>query len=182
MILADILQWFLLIVGALLTFNAHWLFAHALFPAVVARSRERYERQPVRVTLVGLAIVVPSLTVSIALSKAVPHAVVQSLSVGFMLVLGLLALIGSAGLVERIGLGLSSQVDAQQPWRRVMRGGIVLALAFLMPFLGWFVLLPWTLISGLGAWALAGRAARSPRASHGVAVPSEDVASSVSPS
>ncbi len=161
MILADILQWFLLILGAILTLNAHWMGAHALFPDVVRRARERYVTSPVKATFVGLAILIPNVVVATVLAKTIPHPAVQSLAVGLLLIVGLLALVGSAGLVERIGLGMPSQRDAEQPWRRVMRGGIVLGLAFLMPFLGWFVLLPWTLISGLGAWALAGRAPRA---------------------
>ena len=44
------------------------------------------------------------------------------------------------------------------PWRRLLRGGMVLGLAFVMPFLGWFVLLPWSLASGLGALVLSRRA------------------------
>ena len=32
-----------------------------------------------------------------------------------------------------------------------MRGGIVLLLAFIAPVLGWFLFLPFVLISGLGA-------------------------------
>ena len=39
----------------------------------------------------------------------------------------------------------------------------VLGLVFLMPFLGWLLLF-WTLISGVGAWALAGRAVPQRRA------------------
>lgn len=163
MILADILQWFLLILGAYLTLNAHWLGAHALFPALVSRARARYVATPVKATLVGLAIALPVLTIAIAVGKAVPNPAVKALCVGLGLITGLLALIGSAGLVERIGAGLPGANDDAQPWRRVLRGGALLGLAFLMPFLGWFVLLPWTLISGLGAWALAGRAPRAVR-------------------
>ena len=160
MILADILQWFLLIVGAMSTLVAHWLVAHALFPELVARARERYGRQALRVTLVGLALAVPILLVAIAIAKKLPHPLPQSIAVGLVLITAALALIGSAGLVERIGLGLPAPLDTAQPWRRILRGGVALAFAFLMPFLGWFVLLPWTLVSGLGAWVLAGRAAR----------------------
>ncbi len=160
MILADILQWFLIVVGVLLTLNAHWLGAHALFPGLVARARDQIEHRPVRATGVGLLVAAPVLLGVTVLAKNVPHPLVQTFSVGLALLLGLLALAGSAGLAQRIGVGLPSPVDALQPWRCVLRGGIVLVLAFLMPFLGWFVLLPWTLVSGLGAVVLAGRAPR----------------------
>ena len=39
-------------------------------------------------------------------------------------------LVGSAGLAQRIGAGLPSPADLTQPWRRVLRGGIVLVPAF----------------------------------------------------
>lgn len=158
MILADILQWFLIVVGALLTLNAHWIGAHALCPGLVARARDQLTRRPVRVTIVGLLIAVPVLLVVTVAAQKLPHPVIQTSAVGLALLLALFALVGSAGLAERIGLGLPSPADATQPWRRVLRGGVVLGLAFLMPFLGWFVLLPWTLVAGLGAVALAGRA------------------------
>lgn len=164
MILADILQWLLLVLGALITLNAHWLGAHALFPALVARARRKYVEAPVKVTLVGLAVAVPTLVVAIGVGKLVPNPAVTALAVGLGLIVGLLALVGSAGLVDRIGAGMPSPLDETQPWRGVMRGGIVLGCAFLMPFLGWFVLLPWVLVSGLGAWILAGRAPRVVRA------------------
>lgn len=161
MILADILQWFLIIVGAALTLNAHWLGAFALAPGLVGRARRQYESRPVRVTLVGILIAAPLSLAAVALGKFIPHPVVVLPSIGLLLLLGLLGLIGSAGLIWRLGAGLVSPGDGVQPWRAVLRGGIVAVLACLMPWLGWFVLLPWLLISGIGAVALAGRAPRT---------------------
>jgi len=171
MILADILQWFLLILGAFLTLNAYWLGARALCPNTVARARSQYELRPVRVSLIGALITFPTALLAILLASKVPHPVVQMGAVGLLLVLSLVGLVGSAGLAERIGQGLPSPHDASQPWRQVLRGGLVLGLSFLMPFLGWFLLLPWTLISGVGAWYLAGREPKraAPIASHEVA-------------
>ena len=59
--------------------------------------------------------------------------------------------------MQRIGAGLPSPLDEQQPWRRVLRGGILLALTFLLPFVGWFVLPIWALVSGFGAFLLSVR-------------------------
>jgi hypothetical protein len=72
-----------------------------------------------------------------------------------MVVPALLGLVGSTGLISRIGAGLPSPADEQQPWRRVLRGGILFALTFLLPFVGWFVLPIWALVSGLGAFILS---------------------------
>lgn len=161
MIMADILFWFLIILGACVVFVAHWVGAYGLFPALVERCRATYGTRPIAATFVGLAILAPALTFAIVLSKIARHPLIQIPSIGVMLVLGLLCLIGSAGLAARIGSGLASPLDATQAWRRVLRGGMVLGLVFVMPFLGWFVILPWTLASGLGAYVLSLRAPRT---------------------
>jgi len=67
----------------------------------------------------------------------------------------LVALLGAAGLALRVGQGLPSARDEAEPWRRVLRGGIVLGLTFVMPFLGTFVLMPFAFIAGFGAMILA---------------------------
>lgn len=159
MIMADILFWTLIILGAYLVFVAYWLGAYALFPALVERCRGTYGARPVASTLVGLAILLPALALGIGALKALPHPVLQLPVSGALLVLGLLCLVGSAGLALRIGAGLHSPADEAQPWRRALRGGLVLGLAFVMPFLGWFVLLPWVIASGLGAFVLSRKGA-----------------------
>ena len=56
-----------------------------------------------------------------------------------------------AGLATVVGERLPSPADAQCPWKATIRGGIVLELSYLLPFLGWFVLLPVSIIIGAGA-------------------------------
>jgi hypothetical protein len=158
MIMADILLWTLIILGTYAVFVAYWIGAYALFPALVERCSATYGTRPVASTLLGLVLLIPALVIGIGLSKALPHPVVQTPVTAALLVVALLCLVGSAGFVLRIGAGMASPLDATQPWRRVLRGGLVLGLAFVMPFLGWFVLLPWALASGLGALLLSRRA------------------------
>jgi hypothetical protein len=171
MIMADVLTWFLVIVGSLMVFIAHWLGAYALFPNLVAGCSERYGRRPVAATLLGLGVIVPTLVLSGIVSKLLAHPAIGALVVVFLSVPTLLALLGSAGLALRIGTGLSSARDADEPWRRTLRGGVVLGLVFVLPVLGWFVLLPWVLVSGFGAALMtlvAGRPAPAlPRAELG---------------
>lgn len=164
MIMADVLTWFLLILGALLVFIAHWLGAYGLFPTLVDGAAERYSRRPVAATFLGLAVLLPVLVVTTVLSKLNPALGVVALLI--LTVPVLFALLGSAGLALRVGAGLTSPSDAAQPWRRVLRGGIVLALVFLLPVIGWFVVMPWALVSGIGASLMAMRGGRpaAPRA------------------
>src|SRR4030095_15557246 len=153
MIMADILKIFLLIVGLLTVYVSYWLVAQALFSNVVERARQQYGK-PVKITLIGLAAAILPVLVGGAISK-LPNPVFKVTGVTLMLIPAMLGLVGSAGLVLRIGAGLPSPLDEQQPWRRVLRGGILLALTFLLPFVGWFVLPIWALVSGFGAFILS---------------------------
>jgi hypothetical protein len=155
MIMADILKIFLLIVGLLTVYVSYWLVAQALFPGLVDRARQHYGK-PVKITLIGLAVAILPVVIGGAISK-LPNPVFKITGLTLLLIPALLGLIGSAGLVQRIGAGLPSPLDEQQPWRRVLRGGILLALTFLLPFVGWFVLPIWALVSGFGAFLLSVR-------------------------
>ena len=157
----QLILWTLMIVGSLTVLVAHWLAAWALFPACVEGSRERYSRRPVAATLIGLVLLVPALLLAIGIVQAMRGTVADpqrfallSLLVAAFAVPFLLGMLGSAGLALRIGAGLASDLDSRQPWRRVLRGGVVLGLVFLAPWVGWFVLFPWTLASGIGAAAM----------------------------
>ncbi len=154
----QVLLWTAIVVGSLTVLVAHWLAAWALFPACVEGCRERYSRRPVAATLIGLAILVPALLLAIGIGQAMRSSMqdpqrlaLLSLLVAAFAVPFLLGMIGSAGLALRIGAGLTSDLDARQPWRRMLRGSVVLSLVFLAPWVGWFVLFPWTLASGIGA-------------------------------
>ena len=159
MIMADILKIALLILATLLVFISYWVGAQALFPRLVERTRTAYSR-PFYLTFVGLLVSVPLSLIGIYLLRA-PNPALKIFA-GIVLSLPvLLGLIGSAGLCQRIGAGLATPLDETQPWRRVLRGGLVLAPAYLLPFIGWFGLTLWTLISGCGAAVLACRSAKA---------------------
>jgi hypothetical protein len=153
----NILFWFLMVAGAYLALNAYWLAAVALFRPAVERARLTYATRPVAATLVGLLAFVPVALVFFVFAKAAGHPAVRLVTGGMIMVPLVLSLIGSAGLADKIGAGLASPVDEVQPWRRVLRGGGVLALLFAVPLLGWFAMLPLTLASGLGALFLPRR-------------------------
>lgn len=165
MIMADVLTWFLIVIGSLMVLIAHWLGAYALFPGRVEACGERYARRPVVATLLGLAILAPLLLGAIAVGKSLQHPAINMLLIGVLVIPTMLAMLGSAGLALRIGAGLRSASDLDQPWRRVLRGGTVLSLVFVLPILGWFVLLPWALASGFGAALMSLRKKRSAPAS-----------------
>ena len=122
MILADILQWFLLVLGAFLTLNAYWLGARALCPSTVGRARNQYERRPVRASLIGALITVPVVLISILLASKVPHPAVQMGAVGLLLVLSLvgLAVGGTGGYLTFFGYRMSKKVHPVDDYQRAV--------------------------------------------------------------
>jgi hypothetical protein len=164
MTISTVLAVLLVILGLMLVFQAFWLFGAALFPRMVAQARDRY-KTPIRTTLIGLAVVVPTSFIGFVLLDQKDGDISNGFGLlkGIGLVIGVVPLmlgaIGSAGLGQLIGLGLPAPGDQSQNWRRVWRGGWVLNFCYLLPFAGWFVILPWGIISGCGAFvtSLSGR-------------------------
>ena len=148
---ADVLQVLLLILGAMLIFQAYWLAGAGLFPRLVGQARDRY-KTPIRTTLIGLAVVVPTfLLARVALGNETNPTSVKVIGVVIGSVPLMLGAIGSAGLCQLIGLGLPAPGDQSQNWRRVWRGGWVLNFCYLLPGPGW-VFLAWGIVSGCGAF------------------------------
>ena len=137
----------------MLVFQAYWLASTALFPKVINNARDRYKK-PIS-TLIGLAIIAPTMLIGFVLLGNLPNPLVNA--IGFLIaVLPLLfGAIGSAGLCQLIGHGLPAPTDQAQNWKRVWRGGWVLNFCYLLPFAGWFVILPWGIINGCGAFVLS---------------------------
>lgn len=161
MIMADILKILLIVVGILTIFVSYWLLAEALFPEWVNRASLHYSK-PVKLTWVGLAVALVPVGLGLAMANAV-NPMIRLLGLTLLATPILLGLVGSAGLTQRIGSGLSSPLDEQQPWRRVYRGGILLACAFLLPIVGWIVMPLWVLLSGFGAFILCLKEQRDAR-------------------
>ena len=152
--LADVFTVVFIILGFVIVFVGYWLMAAGLFPKMAERCAEQLGRAPFKTTLLGLVTFGPLLAIGFGISSKAPNAAGKMFGLGIVLFASLAALFGSAGLALRIGSGLPSAVDAQAPWRRVLRGGIVLGLTFVMPFLGTFLVMPLALVSGFGAFLI----------------------------
>lgn len=155
MIMADVLKIFLIIVGLLIVYVSYWLLAQALFPRLVERASQLYGR-PLKISLIGLIAAPLPVGLGLLISK-LPNPLLKIIGVTLMVIPAMLGLVGSAGLTLRIGSGLPSPADGAQPWRRVLRGGVLLAFSFLLPVVGWFVLPIWALVSGFGAFIICAR-------------------------
>lgn len=151
MILADVLKIVFLILGALIVIISYWLAAIALVPGTVNSTRLSYAQRSGRITLTGLLIGLPLVVLGAALVNAGPHPALKLLGVSIAALPIVMGLVGSAGLAECVGHGLMHGDDAHNPWRRSLRGAVVLALTFLLPVIGWFIVLPLAVCSGFGA-------------------------------
>ncbi len=156
MIVADILMWFFLIVGFYVVFNSYWLATQGLFPSFVNQCREKIRIAPVRRFFFGLGLTVPIAGLGIVMLNA-PKAWLKFFGAALLIILFLTGLCGATGIAAQIGMGLGKPEDESQSWRRVLRGGGVLGLTFILPLAGWFLVLPMTLMMGLGAAVIPGR-------------------------
>lgn len=141
----------LLIIGiaypALLT--AWWL----LSPAAVERARLRLDRTPGKSFWLGLAVLIGFL---------IPILILFNLPSGFFKFLGFVTIgimlvvssIGAAGLASRFADKLN-RLGSFSPLGSFIRGAVIIELASILPILGWFIFLPISIVTSLGASAFA---------------------------
>ena len=150
MLMADTMSIFFVILGMLLAFSGLWLLCRGLWPEAVTAAADRCAKRLWSSFLAGLPITI----VMVVLTKtlfSVLGPVGKIAGVGVVCLYMLQAHTGVSGLATSIGRRLFSPLDEQRPWRSTLRGGVVLELTYLLPFLGWFVILPVSIIIGSGA-------------------------------
>lgn len=150
MLMADTMSIFFVILGMMLALPGLWLLCRGLWPAAVAAASERCRRSLWSSFLLGLPITIVMIVVTRILFGLLGPAG-KIAAVGVVSLYMLQAHTGVSGLATAIGSRLWSPLDEQRPWRSTLRGGVVLELTYLLPFLGWFVILPASIIIGSGA-------------------------------
>jgi hypothetical protein len=152
--MSDILR--LLIAILLLTIGlvAYFLVMNALFTPRIERTKILAQSMPVRAAGVGLVnfvffAVIATVLLSVAETAGpilrgilIIPAVVILAALAFVLSLGLVAMSNLMG--ERIFPSFSS-------WKQTLWGTVCLSLACALPFVGWFLLLPYVGCVGIGA-------------------------------
>jgi hypothetical protein len=150
MLLADTMAWVFAILGLMLALPGLWLLCRGLWPATVERTTEDCGKGLLFPFLCGIPLAVLTVVLANIVNKA-PGALAALLPIAVISIFVLFASTGVAGLATTIGRRLPSPADENTPWRATIRGGVVLELAYLPPFLGWFLILPASLIIGAGA-------------------------------
>lgn len=144
----------LIIIGSVVTLVTLFTVLSLLIPGTADRIRTVMLEHPTRSFLVGLVNFFFSAAVAGLLAQLVGKvrglesvfAILAFLILGWLIVP---ALAGAAGIVsllrERMGAGGQNKV------RVTMWASLLLVLAGLVPFVGWFVFTPIALLTGLGA-------------------------------
>ena len=137
--------------AAFLILLGHWVVTAGMWPKGTRAIADVYEQRPIRALIVGIFTYGP-LIVLLLTSGNVPNPLFKIVGVigGFGAIL--FGFIGTAGLAMRIGRNLSPSAEI---WQQSLRGGVMLALVFITPLLGWLFLLHVGLASGFGAFLLA---------------------------
>ena len=150
MLMADTMSIFFVILGMLLAFSGLWLLCRGLWPEAVVAAADRCSKRLWSSFLVGLPITIGMIVLTKTLFSVLGP-VGKIAGVGVVCLYMLQAHTGVSGLATSIGRRLASPIDEQRAWRSTLRGGVVLELTYLLPFLGWFVILPASIIIGSGA-------------------------------
>ena len=150
MLMADTMSIFFVILGMMLALPGLWLLCRGLWPESVAAAAERCRGGLWSSFLAGLPITLAMVVVTIFLFNVLgPIGKIAGLGVVCLYMLQ--AHTGVSGLATAIGRRLGMPDDELRAWRSTLRGGVVLELAYLFPLLGWFVILPTSIVIGSGA-------------------------------
>ena len=149
MLMADTMSIFFVILGMLLAFSGLWLMSRGLWPETVEAVAQRCTKRIWPYFLAGIPLTLVVIVLTRVLFLLGPAGKIAGLGVVCFYLLQ--AHIGVSGLVTAIGRRLPSPLDQHSPWRATVRGGIALELTYLLPILGWFVVLPASIVIGTGA-------------------------------
>lgn len=154
MLMADTMAIFFVVLGLMLAFPGLWLLCRSLWPRMVAEATARCDAGLLKPFLAGLPLTALMILLVVVLGNLLgPLGKIAAASVVSLYLI--FAHIGVAGLATCIGQRLASPKDAEQSWRATLRGGLILELPYLLPILGWFGLLPISIIIGCGAATLS---------------------------
>jgi hypothetical protein len=156
--MSDILRPILVILVLTIGLVAYFLAAGALFPERVARTKSVIQSLPGRSFGIGLVNFVFFSVIALVLfsvSERVGSGFVKGiLTIPALLIIAFLTMMlsfGMAGTAALLGERLFPDLST---WKQTVRGTICLSLACALPFAGWFLLLPYTGLVGIGAFIL----------------------------
>jgi hypothetical protein len=127
----------------------------ALFPKRVLKTQGNIDLMPGGSFTLGLVNFVFFFAIALVLfilSEKMGDLLKVILIVPAVVILALLTIALSLGLAGMVNLIGERVTPAQHPWRRTLWGTLLLGVACAVPFVGWFLLLPYAGWVGVGAF------------------------------
>lgn len=152
--MTDILRLFFIVVLLTIGLAAYFLVVGALFANRVAKAQRVINQMPGRAIGVGLVNflffgVIAMILFSVAENT---RGVIQViLTIPALLIAALLTIILSFGLAGMVNLVGERILPEHSSLRRSVWGTVLLTFACSLPFVGWFLLLPYAALLGFGA-------------------------------
>lgn len=154
MTLGDVSAIVFLVIAMLIAMPCITVMFGVFAPRLASRAEARVARHPVLTFLAGLPATGFVLALAAGLGSA-PAPAAKFVAAVIGLAGGLTALAGLGGIAGAIGRATPSPVDRERPWRAVVRGAVILELACVFPLVGWLLVYPVALVTGMGAAALS---------------------------
>jgi hypothetical protein len=151
MTMADVNAIFGTLLAMGIAFPGMMLALRLMFPGLVNRAQSRVMTSPLKSIGLGLVLAVPVAGLSSVLF-AVPAGLMKFL--GLVLALGSLGLASCGASALSAGMGSrwkSGSAEELQPLSAHLVGAFALELAAVFPLVGWFIVIPLTLLASLGA-------------------------------
>lgn len=147
----------LLIVGALLSLGALQLVTTVAAPGLIGQAARNLERRGAvgQLGMLSIGTIVLLVTIGLLALLAKAGAPGKALQVAVAVPAAFTVAAGLAASSLCVGGRLPSPADDGRPWRRLVRGATALGLSWVIPFLGWFLILPGCAAMGIGALSLA---------------------------
>ena len=152
--MSDIVRLFLIVILLIAGFAAYFLVVNALFAPRVARTRSIAQSMPGRSFGIGLVNFIFFAVIALVLFSVAENTgpfIRGILTIPAMIILVFLAIalsLGLAGMSNLIGERIFPDLPA---WKQTLWGTVCLVLACAMPFVGWFLLFPYTGFVSIGA-------------------------------
>ena len=152
--MSDIFQLILALILLTIGLAAYFLVISVLFPQHAKKAVSTIQSMPFRSFGIGLVNFIFFFVVAAVLLSVAENAgsfIKGVLTIPALIILAFLTIVlslGLAGMSSLIGERIFSESSG---WQQTVWGTVCLALACALPFVGWFLLLPYVAFVGLGA-------------------------------
>ena len=152
--MSDILRFFLALTLVTIGLAAYFLVLKALFSQRVTKTLSTIQSMPARSFGIGVVNFVFFFVIAAVLLSMAENAgpfIRGILTIPALIILAFLAIVISLGLVAMSNL-IGERLFPDFPgWRQTIWGTVCLSFACALPFVGWFLLLPYVGFVGIGA-------------------------------